>query len=214
MVHRKAAESPHSGSYVGCSPTQRGGVLSTATGRTLADAALGSPLGEIFPYGNTVDKWSIKGVCYAMGSTTEAQELDPLLLRHVAAQVDRHAGEAVHASGLTLDQWRALVLLRTEGAQTMAALTTTLGLTGPTATRVADHLTTTALAYREADATDRRRVVLRISRRGEDIHDELEPAVHAAQASVLDALDVAEQATLIRLLRKVLEREAPPATTT
>ena len=48
MVHRKAAESPHSGSYMGFSPTQRGAVLSVATGRTLADAAL-APLGLLSP---------------------------------------------------------------------------------------------------------------------------------------------------------------------
>ncbi|MDS1270112.1 MarR family transcriptional regulator [Lipingzhangella sp. LS1_29] len=146
-----------------------------------------------------------------MAGPIDAPAIDPLLLRHVAAEVDRRAEEIVHGHGLTLDQWRTLDLLHTRGPHSMAALTSALGLTGPTATRVADHLVTTALAYRDADTTDRRRVVLRVSRRGTELHDQLSTPVHAAQAAVLSPLDDTERATLVQLLRKVVDRAQAPS---
>ncbi|QVQ52661.1 MarR family transcriptional regulator [Spiractinospora alimapuensis] len=138
-----------------------------------------------------------------MSQQTVTSPVDPLVLRHVAAELDRRAERVVREFGLTVDQWRMLEMLSTRDAPTMSALATVLGLTGATTTRIADRLATQALAYRDADAGDRRRVVLRPSRRGLALYERLAAEVHTAQDDVLAPLDEAERRTLTRLLRRV-----------
>ena len=131
--------------------------------------------------------------------------LDPLLLRRAAVLVDRGAASVVHEHRLTVDQWRMLALLVAGGKSSMAALCTELSLTGATATRVADHLVTEGLVRREIDDTDRRRVVLRASRKGRELHGHLAEEVEIAQERELDTLVGAEPERLAPLLGR------PPA---
>lgn len=142
-----------------------------------------------------------------MNQQTVTSLVDPLILRHVAAELDRRAESVVREFGLTVDQWRMLEMLSTRDAPTMSRLATVLGLTGATTTRIADRLTTQALAYRDADSGDRRRVVLRASRRGLALYERLVDEVHAAQDDVLAPLDTAERQILTRLLRRVAESQ-------
>ncbi|MDA8371590.1 MAG: MarR family transcriptional regulator [Nocardiopsaceae bacterium] len=140
-----------------------------------------------------------------MADTAPEELLDPLLLRHVAAQVDSHVADVVGHRGLTLDQWRMLETLAAKGEGTMAQLASRLGLSSPTATRIADRLVTTALVYRSVDPVDRRRVMLRAARRGRDLYHDLAPLVHEAQAQALGRLGDDERQTLGRLLRRALD---------
>lgn len=138
-----------------------------------------------------------------MDQQTVTSPVDPLLLRFVAAELDRRAEMVVREFGLTVDQWRMLEILSTREAPTMSTLATVLGVTGATTTRIADRLATQALAYRDADAGDRRRVVLRASRRGLTVYERLVAEVHAAQNDVLTPLNDSERQTLTSLLRRV-----------
>ena len=133
--------------------------------------------------------------------------LDPLLLRQVNQLVDQSAAEVADAHGLTVDQWRMLERLARGGADTMAGLAASLALTGPTATRVADRLVTLALAYRDVDTTDRRKVVLRLSRRGRRLHDQLAPDVAAQLEQALSNLDSDERTLLSDLLYRATDDE-------
>lgn len=133
--------------------------------------------------------------------------IDPLLLRQVTQLVDQRAAEIAGERGLTVDQWRMVERLAGAGADTMAGLAAALALTGPTTTRVADRLVTQALAYREVDDTDRRKVVLRLARRGRHLHDELAERVGAEQERVLGGLCSDERELLARLLRRVTGAE-------
>lgn len=135
--------------------------------------------------------------------------IDPLLLRQVTHLVDQSAGEVADGHGLTIDQWRMLERLARGGADTMAGLATSLALTGPTATRVADRLVTQALVYRAVDTTDRRKVLLRLSRRGHRLHDRVAPDIVAQQERALSNLDGNDLALLADLLHRAAggERE-------
>lgn len=135
--------------------------------------------------------------------------VDPLLLRQLVQRVDQQAAEVAGQRGLTVDQWRMVERLARAGAETMADLTAVLALTGPTTTRVADRLVTWALAYRDVDDTDRRRVVLRLARRGRRLYDELAAEVEAAQADVLAGIDPEQRERLSELLRCALEPAEP-----
>ena len=134
--------------------------------------------------------------------------LPPLLLRKMAARLDACAAGLVREQGLTVDRWRMLELLVARGPLSMAVLSEELSLTGPTASRVADRLVSEALAYRNVDPTDRRRVVLQVSKRGRTLHGQLAPEVEEAQARAFHLLTESEQAEFASLLRSLgTERE-------
>lgn len=135
--------------------------------------------------------------------------IDPLLLRQLTQLVDQSAAEVAGGHGLTVDQWRMLGRLADTAADTMAGLAAALALTAPTATRVADRLVTMTLVYRDADATDRRKVVLRLSRRGHRLHDQLATEIAAQQEKALSNLNSDEQALLADLLNRATDGEVP-----
>lgn len=77
----------------------------------------------------------------------------------------------------------------------MTQLRELTGLTGPTLTRVVDHLIANALAHREVDPLDRRRVLVHVSVDGAHTYrssvdsvdyEEAQLAVDSNQAPILD----------------------------
>ncbi|NED96718.1 MarR family transcriptional regulator [Phytoactinopolyspora alkaliphila] len=118
----------------------------------------------------------------------------------LAAAVDSVLVEA----GLTLDQWRVLTYLRGHDGATMSELSGVLSVTGPTLTRVVDRLTTAALAHRNIDPGDRRRVLVQLAPRGRALVTELRPRVAEAESRVLGAVPGPERADLADALRRML----------
>ncbi|MFK0246577.1 MarR family transcriptional regulator [Amycolatopsis azurea] len=105
--------------------------------------------------------------------------------RAVAAQVE----QVLAKEGLTLDQWLVLDALSGKGGLAMADLADRTLATAPTLTRVVDKLVTTAQAYREVDAADRRRVLVHLSARGRATYRRV-----AAKVSEVEArLDVPDE---------------------
>ncbi|OXM43536.1 MarR family transcriptional regulator [Amycolatopsis alba] len=105
--------------------------------------------------------------------------------RAVAAMVE----QVLAKEGLTLDQWLVLDALSGKGGLAMADLADRTLATAPTLTRVVDKLVTTAQAYREVDAADRRRVLVHLSARGRATHRRV-----AAKVSEVEAgLDVPDE---------------------
>ncbi|WP_410604117.1 MarR family transcriptional regulator [Amycolatopsis sp. lyj-90] len=98
--------------------------------------------------------------------------------RAVAALVD----QVLAKEGLTLDQWLVLDALSGKGGLAMADLADRTLTTGPTLTRVVDKLVTTAQAYREVDAADRRRVLVHLSARGRATHRRVAAKVTEVEA--------------------------------
>lgn len=133
--------------------------------------------------------------------------IDPLLLRQLTQRLDQSAADVADGHGLTVDQWRMVERLASAGADTMAGLAASLALTGPTTTRVADRLVTLALAYRDVDTTDRRKVVLRLSRRGRRLHDQLATEIDAQQEGALANLDGEELTLLADLLHRATDAD-------
>ncbi|MEV7549501.1 MarR family transcriptional regulator [Amycolatopsis sp. NPDC089917] len=105
--------------------------------------------------------------------------------RAVASRVE----QVLAKEGLTLDQWLVLAALSGKGGLAMADLADRTLATAPTLTRVVDKLVTTAQAYREVDAADRRRVLVHLSARGRATHRRV-----AAKVSEVEAgLDVPDE---------------------
>ena len=77
------------------------------------------------------------------------------------------------ADDVTLPQYRALVVLATEGSQSLSELATALGVHTSTATRMCDRLVRKRLVRRRQSSEDRRAVVLELTATGRDLVDEV-----------------------------------------
>lgn len=107
-------------------------------------------------------------------------------------RASRRASETVGAVtaefGLTVDQWLVLELLVTNSGTglAMSDIRADTGLIGATLTRTVDKLVSNALAHREVDPHDRRRVVMHASRDGVELYRRSLSAVDGAEASIED----------------------------
>jgi len=96
-------------------------------------------------------------------------------------------GEVLSAFDTTPDQWLILELLAQSGSSGLAMneLRVATGLSGGTLTRVVDKLIKDALAFREVDPVDRRRVVVWISTNGKELYRRSKNAVDEFESSLL-----------------------------
>jgi DNA-binding MarR family transcriptional regulator len=74
---------------------------------------------------------------------------------------------------ITMQQLRAIYLLRDEGEMTVGRLAEMFDMGLPAASLLADRLVRAGLVIRRADASDRRRVLLSLSRTGDRLVSEL-----------------------------------------
>jgi DNA-binding MarR family transcriptional regulator len=74
---------------------------------------------------------------------------------------------------LTLAQLRMLLVLKAKGPSRMSDIAAVLGIALPTATGIVDNLVKKGLAAREADPKDRRLVICRLSRPGQELINRL-----------------------------------------
>jgi DNA-binding MarR family transcriptional regulator len=119
-----------------------------------------------------------------------ADESLAAVLTRALDEVSRRVEEITGPEGLSLPQWLVLRALAVDGPHAMRGLVTETRLDDSTLTRVVDRLATLGLVYREADPSDRRRVLVSASARGKALHEGLAPAVAEAERDLLasDAL--------------------------
>ncbi|MHA3024789.1 MarR family winged helix-turn-helix transcriptional regulator [Mycobacterium sp. BMJ-28] len=112
------------------------------------------------------------------GMTTSVTATLLRATRRLTARLDAELQE----SGLGVDHWLALEALAAAAGLTMAELQALTLTAGPTLTRVVDRLVGQALAYREVDQFDRRKVRVFLSERGTSLHDELRRQIEPVEA--------------------------------
>ncbi len=132
-----------------------------------------------------------------------------------------HAEVEAVGSDVTPVQYAALSTLRDNPGIDQATLAAAIAYDRPTITGVVDRLEQKGLLTRRVSDRDRRARVLQITAAGEAELDRIEPAVQAAQRTILRGLDAEEAAVFLRLLHKaidatadlgrVLQREVPAA---
>ncbi|PVZ04602.1 MarR family transcriptional regulator [Actinomycetospora cinnamomea] len=114
-----------------------------------------------------------------------ARESLAAVLTRALDEVSRRVEEITGPEGLSLAQWLVLHGLAVHGPRAMRELVAETCLDDSTLTRVVDRLTTLGLVYREADPSDRRRVLVTAGARGAALHDRLAPAVEEAERELL-----------------------------
>lgn len=109
----------------------------------------------------------------------------------VIAWLSRRVETALSELDVSLPQYRVLMLLEgePEGASFVAD---ELAVTRPTVTALIDGLVARGLVDRTADASDRRRVRLRLTAKGKTVLVKADTAVDARMSAMLDGLESAE----------------------
>lgn len=132
-----------------------------------------------------------------------------LLLHAVTSRTSALVARALEGTGYRLDQWRVLDIVARERGIAMSALAEAVPMPAPSLTRLVDHLVEGALLYRADDPSDRRRVLVHVSARGEQVHRRLAERVAAADAEALAALPPSDVARLRGLLQRLSDALVP-----
>ena len=90
---------------------------------------------------------------------------------------------------LSITQLRNLIILSLRGPQHVGQLATALGVSEPSASQIVDRLAQRALIRRDADPTDRRRIMVSITAEGEHLLDSVRTSRSIVAEGLLDRLD-------------------------
>ena len=105
--------------------------------------------------------------------------------------------------GLTLPEWRVMAVLGRFGPDAATGICTRTAMDKVTVSRAMTRLINHDLITRNSDTDDRRRVISRLTRKGQSIHDKIVPVALAHEHNLLSALDNDEATTLDLLLTKL-----------
>ena len=125
-----------------------------------------------------------------------------------AALIERHFAQVVAQSGITVQQYNVLRILRGAGEEGLPTLVIRDRMIheAPGITRLLDKLETAGLARRERCSPDRRQVFCYITDSGLAVLDRLEAAMKEADDAAVGSLSEAEQRQLLKLLEGVRSR--------
>ncbi len=129
---------------------------------------------------------------------------------HLARRFQQIAVAIFHAEveeagyDLTPVQYAALATINAQSGIDQATLAGLIAYDRTTITGVVDRLEQKGLVVRQANSRDRRARALQITDEGRRILRGIEPAVEAAQRTMLRGLTAGEAETLLRLLRKAI----------
>jgi DNA-binding MarR family transcriptional regulator len=110
---------------------------------------------------------------------------------------------------ISMQQLRAIYILRDEGEMTVGRLAEMFAIGLPGASLLADRLVRAGLLERREDATDRRRVLLSLSRAGDRLVTDLREGSHTLLRRWMSQLPADDLAALSRGLRALAEVAAP-----
>lgn len=122
-----------------------------------------------------------------------------------AAVLQRRIAQVVEPSGVTIQQYNVLRILRGAGNPGLPTLTIRSRMIEEAAgiTRLLDKLESAGYVVRERSTPDRRQVVCQITPAGLHLLGTLDTPVDAVNDASLTMLDQSEQATLVELLGAV-----------
>lgn len=122
-------------------------------------------------------------------------------------EVSRRVEQVTAGEGLSLEQWLVLRQLAEHGRQAIRELVAGSRIDDSSLTRIVDRLAEAGAVHRDADPTDRRRVLVSFTARGRAVHDRLARRIEQVECRLLDALDDSDPATLIASLAQLGSRD-------
>jgi DNA-binding MarR family transcriptional regulator len=122
-----------------------------------------------------------------------------------AALIERHFAQVVARSGITVQQYNVLRILRGAGSEGLPTLVIRDRMihAAPGITRLLDKLEKAGLARRDRSSPDRRQVFCHVTPRGLEVLTDLEEEMRHADDYAVGSLTEDEQRQLIKLLEGV-----------
>lgn len=133
-------------------------------------------------------------------------EVAPPIMREIRRLMRSHRG-----AELSVPQFRALGYVRRHPACSLTAVADHLGLSVPATSRLIEALVGAGYIVRQASASDRRFIALRLSEQGERIQVTARAAALQSLAAMLEPLEAAERASIVEALEPLRQIFAPRA---
>ena len=125
----------------------------------------------------------------------EILEVVPSIMRNIRTEMRHH-----RAADLSVPQFRTLAFVDRGDKPSLSDVAEHIGLTLPSMSKIVDGLVARKLVTRETHSTDRRRLVLALTRSGQTALETSRKATRACLAENLAMLSDAERANIVRAL--------------
>lgn len=113
------------------------------------------------------------------------------VLVHTTKKFSSVVAECLAEQNLTLDEWMVLDTIARNNGASMSLISSASGCAGASLTRTVDKLVMNALVYREASASDRRKVEVFISQRGKDTRQSIQAHLQQLEGAVASLVEEA-----------------------
>lgn len=127
-------------------------------------------------------------------------------LRYVSNHVSQAFARKVEAHGVTVAEWVLMRQLLDKKALAPSHLADRMGMTRGAISKLADRLIAKSMLVRAADPRDGRAQTLALTSSGRALVPELAALADANDAEFFDHLRADDRATLLRILRAIVEK--------
>ena len=127
------------------------------------------------------------------------------LLAQANRQINRQLEERLGKEGVPVEQWRILKVLSDGNGRSMGELADAVLLNHPTLTKMIDRMVSDALVYRVQDPTDRRKVLMFSSDRGQALCQRLNSLAVSQEAHIVENYGDKSTSELKRLLESLID---------
>ncbi len=138
------------------------------------------------------------------GESFELERFFPYRLSVLSNLVSRTIAQLCSERfGISIPEWRVMAVLARFTRLTQNQITERTAMDKVRVSRAVARLVARRFVERRPDKRDRRRMLLRLNRRGRGIYREIVPLARDAEAQLLSALSPAERDQIDRLLKKL-----------
>jgi DNA-binding MarR family transcriptional regulator len=123
-------------------------------------------------------------------------ETVPLVMRTVRTEMRRH-----RAADLSVPQFRTLTFLNLQAGASLSQVAEHIGLTLPSISLLVNGLVERKLILRNTHTTDRRRVTLTLTARGQSVLEAAHGATQTALAEKLAALSTQDRTSVVQAMQ-------------
>ena len=127
------------------------------------------------------------------------------LLAQANREINRQLEVRLSKEGVPVEQWRILKVLSDGYGHSMGELADAVLLNHPTLTKTIDRMVSDGLVYRAQDPTDRRKVLMFISNRGEVLCERLDSLAASQEEHVVESYGDKATNELKRLLENLID---------
>lgn len=126
-----------------------------------------------------------------------------VVANRISHTLERMYGELF---GISVVDWRIIAILGTHFPLSAKALAELTAMDQVSVSRAIEQLSNKKLVQRRVDSADRRRVALRLTKKGLDIYNRVMPLLSASEALLVAELSESDAATIRRIMQTLLER--------